>query len=63
MGETERDERDRLDQLEDVCAELYQVLGTLGAPARVLDRHWQHRKADHSLTKRCFPSLKGKAEH
>ena len=38
MGETERDERDRLDQLEDVCAELYQVLGTLGAPARVLDQ-------------------------
>lgn len=31
-------ERDRLDQLEGVCAELYQVLGTLGAPTRVLDQ-------------------------
>jgi hypothetical protein len=28
----------RVDELETVCAELYQVLGTLGAPARVLDQ-------------------------
>jgi hypothetical protein len=28
----------RLDELETVCAELYQVLGTLGAPVRVLDQ-------------------------
>jgi hypothetical protein len=28
----------RLDELETVCAELYQVLGTLGAPARVMDQ-------------------------
>ena len=38
MADTGRDELNRLDQLEDVCAELYQVLGTLGAPARVLDQ-------------------------
>lgn len=30
--------RARLDQLEDVCAEFYQVLGALGAPARVLNQ-------------------------
>jgi hypothetical protein len=28
----------RLDELETVCAELYQVLGTLGAPERILDQ-------------------------
>jgi hypothetical protein len=28
----------RLDELQTVCAELYQVLGTLGAPERVLDQ-------------------------
>lgn len=38
MTDTGLHQRDRLDQLEDVCAELYQVLGTLGAPARVLDQ-------------------------
>jgi hypothetical protein len=31
---------DRIQQLEAVCAEVYQVLGELGAAERVLDQVW-----------------------
>jgi hypothetical protein len=37
VGRSERGAR-RLNQIEGVFGELYQVLGTLGAPARVLDQ-------------------------
>jgi hypothetical protein len=30
----------RVEELESLCAELYQVLGTVGAPAAVLDKVW-----------------------
>lgn len=33
-------DRTRLDEVEAMCAEIYQVLGELGAPARVLDQLW-----------------------
>lgn len=33
-----RPRRGRINRLEGLCAELYQVLGTLGAPERVLDQ-------------------------
>jgi len=38
--------RDRVDKLERVCAEVYQVLGELGAPARVLDQLWAAAQGD-----------------
>lgn len=38
MAIDKRDARHRVEELQDICAELHQVLGVLGAPARVLDQ-------------------------
>jgi len=37
---TNKDARAELNRLRNLCAELYQVAGTLGADARVLDNLW-----------------------
>lgn len=36
----------RVQALEDLCGELYQVLGNAGAPAHVLDKVWAAAKGD-----------------
>lgn len=36
----------RVDELQALCAELYQVLGTAGAPTHVLDKVWAAANGD-----------------
>lgn len=36
----------RVDELQALCAELYQVLGTVGAPVTVLDKVWAAAAGD-----------------
>lgn len=54
--------RARVQALEEVCGEMYQVAGAAGAPERVLDKLWAAAQGDAISTASVLPVLETEFE-